>query len=261
MIESHASAMTPPNPKVLLLGGTADALRMAAELVRAGLPAVYSVAGRTEAPTLPALPCRSGGFGGPDGLASYLRAEKVTHVVDATHPFAARMSRNAVAACAMVGLPLIALERAPWAPGPGDRWRSFVDLTEIAAAVPQAPTRIFLAIGRQNLDLFAAHPQHHYLLRLVDPPQDLPLAGATVVISKGPFTPEGDLALMRAHGTELVIAKNAGGSAASAKLEAARTLGIPVWLAERPTIPDRPRAEHVHQVMDWLAAHGARLGV
>lgn len=234
---------------------------MAAELVRAGLPAVYSVAGRTEAPTLPALPCRSGGFGGPDGLTAYLRAEKITHVVDATHPFAAQMSRNAIAACAAAGLPLIALERAPWAPGPGDRWRVFAGLAEIAAALPQDPARIFLAIGRQNLDLFAAHPQHHYLLRLVDPPQDLPLARAEVVVSKGPFTPEGDLALMRAHRTDLVIAKNAGGSAASAKLTAARTLGIPVWLAERPTIPDRPRAASTQEVMNWLAAHGARLGV
>lgn len=245
----------------MLLGGTADALAMAAELVRAGLPAVYSVAGRTEAPALPALPCRSGGFGGVPGLAAYLRAEKITHVVDATHPFAAQMSRNAVAACAAAGLPLIALERATWAPGPGDRWRSFSGLPEIAAALPKAATRIFLAIGRQNLDLFAAHPQHHYLLRLVDPPQGLPLARAEVVVSKGPFTAEGDLALMRAHRTELVIAKNAGGAAASAKLEAARTLGIPVWLAERPTIPDRPRAGRPQEVMDWLAAHGARLGV
>lgn len=253
--------MTPPKPRILLLGGTADALAMAAELVRAGLPAVYSVAGRTEAPALPALPCRSGGFGGAAGLAAYLREAGITHVVDATHPFAAQMSRNAVAACAAAGLPLIALERAPWAPGPGDRWRSFPGLPEIAAALPQAATRIFLAIGRQNLDLFAAHPQHHYLLRLVDPPQGLPLARAEVVVSKGPFTAEGDLALMRAHRTELVIAKNAGGAAASAKLEAARTLGIPVWLAERPTIPDRPRAGRPQEVMDWLAAHGARLGV
>ncbi|MGQ0610634.1 MAG: cobalt-precorrin-6A reductase [Paracoccaceae bacterium] len=253
--------MTPPVPKVLLLGGTADALRIAAELARAGLPAVYSVAGRTETPTLPDLPCRSGGFGGPEGLTAYLHGAGITHVVDATHPFAAQMSRNAVTACAGARVPLIALERAPWTPGPGDRWRGFAGLAEIAAALPQTPTCVFLAIGRQNLDLFAAHPQHHYLLRLVDPPQGSPLAGATVVVSKGPFTAEGDLALMRSHGTALVIAKNAGGSAASAKLEAARTLGIPVWLAERPPIPDRPRAEHVHQVMDWLTAHGARLKV
>lgn len=245
----------------MLLGGTADALAMAAELVRARLPAIYSVAGRTTAPALPALPCRTGGFGGAAGLAAYLRAQGITHVVDATHPFAAQMSRNAVAACAETSLPLIAHERAPWVPGPGDSWRSFAGLAEIATALPQAATRIFLAIGRQHLDLFAAHPQHHYLLRLVDPPRVPPLAGAEVVVSKGPFTAKGDLALMRAHGTELVIAKNAGGAAASAKLEAARVMGIPVWLAERPTIPDRPRAGNPQEVMDWLADHGARLGV
>ncbi len=248
-------------PKILLLGGTADAMRMAGALAQAGLAAIYSVAGRTEAPNLPALPHRRGGFGGTEGLTAYLKAEQITHVIDATHPFAAQMSRNAATACADLSLPLIALERAPWAPIAGDNWRFFNDIPSMAAALPTEKTRVFLAIGRQNLADFARAPQHQYLLRLVDAPSDLPLPRCEVVISKGPFTLAGDLALMRAHHTALVIAKNAGGEAARAKLDAARTLGLPVWLADRPQIPQRPRAEDVTKVMAWLEAHPAALGV
>lgn len=234
---------------------------MADALAQAGLAAVYSIAGRTEAPRLPNLPHRIGGFGGVSGLAQYLRAEQITHVIDATHPFAAQISRHAVAASASLDLPLIALERAPWVAGPGDTWRFFSDIPAMAAALPAIPRRIFLAIGRQSLAEFAACPQHHYLLRLVDAPGDLPLPNTTVVVSKGPFTLEGDLALMRDHSTQLVIAKNAGGDAARAKLDAARALGLPVWLADRPALPQQQRAGTPAGVMDWLAHHPARLGV
>ncbi len=236
-------------------------MRMAAALAQAGHPAVYSVAGRTLAPALPALPHRIGGFGGVDGLAAYLRAEGITHVIDATHPFAAKMSRNAAAACTAQGLPLIALERAPWQAGPDDDWRYFSDIKAMAAALPEVETRIFLAIGRQNLTDFAGHPQHHYLVRLVDAPTDLPLPHVQVEVSKGPFTLDGDLALLRGHGTQLIIAKNSGGQLARAKLDAARVLGLPVWLAERPAMPPRARGETVEQVLAWLAHHPARLGV
>jgi precorrin-6A/cobalt-precorrin-6A reductase len=260
MIESQASAMPYP-PKILLLGGTADAMRMGEALAAAGIAAIYSVAGRTEAPKLPPLPHRMGGFGGVAGLAHHLKATGISHVIDATHPFAARMSHNAVQACAATELPLIALERAPWRAGPGDSWRHFKDLPALAAAFPKAPTRIFLAIGRQNLECFAAHPQHHYLLRLVDPPTSPPpLPNTQIEISRGPFTHEGDLALIRSHGTELVIAKNAGGEATRAKLTAAASLGLPVWLAERPIIAARESAGSVEEVLGWLAAHIARLG-
>lgn len=234
---------------------------MAAALAEARLNAVYSLAGRTGAPVLPDLPSRSGGFGGVPGLTTYLQAEGISHVIDATHPFAAQMSRNAAAACEVLGLPLIALERAPWVAGPGDDWRSFASLGAMAAELTGPALRIFLAIGRQNLAEFAGAPQHLYLARLVDPPVHLPLPHLQVEIARGPFTLQGDLALMRGHGTQLVIAKNAGGEAARAKLEAARILGIAVWLAERPALPDRPRTASVAGVMGWLQDHPARLGV
>lgn len=226
---------------------------MARTLSDAGVDAVYSYAGRTEAPVAQPLPVRIGGFGGVKGLVEYLRAEGISHVIDVTHPFAAQMSRNAVEACAATSLPLIALEREPWRAGTGDRWTHVPDLVAAVAALGQAPRRVFLAIGRQNLSAFAVAPGHHYLLRLVDPPTDpLPLPDAGAVIARGPFTVEGDRALLRDHGIEVIVAKNAGGVGAEAKLVAARELGLPVVLIDRPVVPERQVARTVAEVMAWL---------
>ncbi|WP_264811881.1 precorrin-6A/cobalt-precorrin-6A reductase, partial [Gluconacetobacter johannae] len=190
----------------------------------------------------------------------------ISHVIDATHPFAVRMSHNAVAACAAAGIPLLAFERAPWVPAEGDDWRAVADVAGAVAALPDAPARVFLAIGRQLVDAFAACPRHDYLLRLVDPPRAaLPLPRAAVVVARGPFTQEGDMALMQAHGITHVVAKNAGGVGARAKLDAARMLGLPVILIERPATPPRPVARTAAEVMAWLGGgsegHSARLGV
>ena len=228
---------------------------MAQALAEARVDAVYSYAGRTEAPVAQPLPVRVGGFGGAEGLAEYLRAEGISHVIDATHPFAAQMSRNAVEACAATGTPLIALEREAWQAGEGDRWTHVPDLAAAVDALGQTPRRVFLAIGRQTLDAFAGASQHHYLLRLVDPPiEALPLPDAEAVIARGPFTVEGDRALLRDHRIEVIVAKNAGGAGAEAKLVAARELGLPVVLIDRPRLPERRVARTTGEVMAWL--HG-----
>ncbi|ACM00999.1 cobalt-precorrin-6A reductase [Cereibacter sphaeroides] len=246
--------------RILLLGGTTEASRMARALAEAGLPAVFSYAGRTAAPVAQPLPLRVGGFGGTEGFAAYIRAEGITHVIDATHPFAAQMSRNAVEACAATGTALVALERAPWAAGPGDRWIRVPSIEAAAEALPEAPARVFLAIGRQHLAAFAGRAQHHYLLRLVDPPDALPLPRAEAIVARGPFTLAEDLDLLRRHGIQWIVAKNAGGEGARAKLDAARELGLPVVLIDRPEIPPRPRVETPEAVLGWLA-HPADLGV
>ncbi len=225
------------------------------------IAAIFSYAGRTECPVTQPLPTRVGGFGGVDGLAAYLRDERVTHVIDATHPFAAQMSRNAVEACAGTGVQLCALERPAWMAGPGDDWYHVPDITGAVTALPDDPARVFLAIGKQTLAPFAAKPQHHYLLRLVDPPDGaLPLPDAHAVIARGPFSEAGDRALMRDHRISHVVAKNAGGAGAAAKLQAARALGLPVILIDRPTVPPRPVRATVAEVMGWIADHPARLG-
>lgn len=247
--------------RVLLLGGTTEASLLARRLAQDRVDAVFSYAGRTDVPVAQPLPTRTGGFGGSDSLARYLAEERITHVVDATHPFAAQMSRNAVVACTAANVPLCALERAPWRAGPGDDWRHVTSLDGAVAALPDRPARVFLAIGRQNLDAFAARPQHHYLLRLIDPPEGpLPLPDATVVIARGPFVEPADRELLARHRIGLIIAKNAGGAGARAKLDAARTLGLPVVLIDRPALPPRRIAETVEEVMAFLA-HPADLGV
>ena len=247
--------------RVLLLGGTTEAGQLAQALAEAGIDAVYSFAGRTERPLVPPIPYRSGGFGGIDGLSDWLRVEGISHVVDATHPFAAQISRHAMAACAALPVPLIACERPAWVPVPGDRWTHVPDTAAAVAALPEAPAKVFLAIGRQELAAFAAAPQHRYLLRLVDPGPVTALPHATTIIARGPFTVQGDLTLMQAHATDLIVARNAGGDGAGAKLDAARALGLAVILIDRPAYPTgRITAGSVAQVMDWLAHHSTRLG-
>jgi precorrin-6A/cobalt-precorrin-6A reductase len=238
--------------RILLLGGTSEANLVAQAMAKAGLAGVYSYAGRTEAPMGQPIHMRVGGFGGVKGLRAYLEAEGITHVIDATHPFAAQMSSNAVAACGDTDTPLIALERAPWTKGEADRWTLVPDLSAAVAALDGPPQRVFLAIGRQHVDAFATQPQHRYLLRLVDEPTGPLPFPADVVVARGPFDVAGDTALMRDHGTEVVVAKNAGGKGAVAKIAAARALGLPVVMIDRPAIPPREVARTVAEVMAWL---------
>lgn len=245
--------------RALILGGIADASLLAAEIARAGIDAVYSYGGRTRAPADQPLPTRIGGFGGVSGLADYVRREGITHVIDATHPFAAEMSRNAVEACSETGTPLIALERAPWAEASGDKWIEVGDVNAAVAALPAAPARVFLAIGRQHIAPFAARPQHAYTLRFVDPPEvPLPFA-ADVIVSRGPFTLEGELEMLRTRGIAWIVARNSGGDGARAKIDAARMLGLPVIMISRPRLPERLRVESVTEVMQWLG-HRSCLG-
>ena len=241
--------------RVLLLGGTTEASQLARALSDAQMDATFSYAGRTESPVAQPLPTRVGGFGGVAGLQAWLQAQRITHLVDATHPFAAHMSGNAVQACALAGVPLLAFERPAWVPGAGDQWVCVPDIAGAVTALPHSPARVFLAIGRQNLLPFAGCAQHHYLLRLVDAMPDLPLPGAQVVIARGPFTVEADRALLQQHGITHVVAKNSGGSGAAAKLEAARSLGLQVIMVNRPKVPTRPTVATVEQVMAWLGRH------
>jgi len=231
-------------------------------MAQAGVDAIFSYAGRTAAPVAQPLPTRVGGFGGAAGLADYIRANRITHVVDATHPFAAQISRNAMAAGAATGAAVCALVRPAWVPGPGDKWQMVADTQAAVAALPDAPARVFLAIGKQTLAAFAAKPQHHYLLRLVDPPQTtLPLPDTTTVIARGPFALADDLALLQNHAITHIVAKNAGGAGAETKLKAALIQHIPVILIDRPALPPRLTFATPAEVMEWIAPHCARLGL
>ena len=191
-----------------------------------------------------------------------MRREGVTHVVDATHPFAAQMSRNAIAACDQAEVPLTALTRAPWALGPGDTWIDVPDIASAVAALERPRERVMLAIGRMNLPAFAPNPQHFYLLRLVDPPQTPPpFPDHDVVIDRGPFRPESDLALMQSRDISLVVSKNSGGTGAHAKILAARRMGLPVIMIGRPHLPPRHELHDAQAVLAWLGHASTDLGV
>lgn len=250
------------NPNLLVLGGTLEATRLCRALVDAGFRGTVSMAGRVANPAAQALPLRIGGFGGAIGLAEYLATHRITHVIDATHPFAARMSANAVAACADQRVPLIALTRAPWSETPADRWQHVPDMAGAVAALKGAPRRVLLAVGRMHLPEFIANPQHFYLLRLVDPPKTRPgFPDHHVIVDRGPFGQEGDMALLRTHRIDCIVSKNSGGSGAFAKIAAARELALPVIMIDRPPIPPRREAHRVEEVLDWLAHAGTERGV
>lgn len=240
-----------------MLGGTAEASALALALAGRGERAVLSYAGRVAQPKAQPIPVRVGGFGGVAGLVAHLRRERVSHLVDATHPFAAQMSRHATLAAAQVGVPLLALSRPPWQAGLGDRWCEVDGLDAAVAALAGPPQRVMLALGRLHLAAFAAQPQHHYLLRLVDAPGlPPPLPHHTAIVARGPFDLAGDTALLQAHGIERIVCKNAGGHGAQAKLLAARALGLPVLMVQRPPALARRTVTSVAEVLAWLDGHG-----
>lgn len=259
IVNQGVSDMT---PNLLVLGGTTEATALCRVLAERGLQATISFAGRVARPVRQPLPQRVGGFGGVEGLVSYLRAQNISHVVDATHPFAAQMSRNAVTACAHAGVPLVALTRAPWVAEPEDRWTSVPDMDAAVDALERPKEHVILAIGRMHLMDFAPHPQHFYLLRLVDPPEITPpFPDHRIVVDRGPFSLQGDLDLIRAHHISLVVSKNSGGTGAYAKLLAARRMGVPVIMIDRPQLPKRQELHSAEAVLDWVAHASTDLGV
>ncbi|WP_243469656.1 cobalt-precorrin-6A reductase [Klenkia marina] len=219
---------------MLLLGGTGEARELAAALVADGVDVVSSLAGRLADPRLPDGDVRVGGFGGVEGLAAWLREHRPGAVVDATHPFAAGMTANAARACTATGTRLLRLQRPGWTAGPGDDWRWADSLADAAGMVHGT---VFLTTGRQGVGAFAGLPGR-VLVRCVDPPTDPLPAGAVLLLARGPFTVDDELALMREHAVDVVVTKDSGGHMTAAKLVAARELGIPVVLVRRPPIPD-----------------------
>ena len=220
---------------------------------RSDLDVTLSLAGRTASPARQRVPIRSGGFGGATGLADYLTRERIDAVIDATHPYANVISANAVAAARKTNAPLIALRRPAWVAVDGDRWTEVNDVSEAARALGETPRRVFVALGRKELAPFKHAPQHHYLIRSVDPVDPpLPLPHVTYVTGRGPFSEADDRALMTVHAIEVVIAKNSGGTATYGKIAAARALGIGVIMVHRPPAPAARAVENVKEALAWL---------
>ncbi|BCH09319.1 precorrin-6A reductase [Mesorhizobium sp. 131-3-5] len=250
--------------RILILGGTTEARQLAGKLaVRASV--TLSLAGRTESPVAQGVPVRSGGFGGAEGLAAYLREPGTDLMIDATHPYAARISANAAQAARLTGVPILALRRPGWEPVEGDRWTEVDTTGEAAQALGPAPRRVFLALGRQEVAAFEAAPQHHYLIRSVDPVEPkLAVPDASYLLARGPFGEADERALLEKHRIDVVVSKNSGGAATYGKIAAARALGIDVVMVRRPTLPDVPSAETVDELaamVDHFVEPAAERGV
>ncbi len=239
---------------VLLLGGTTEALALSERLGGdARCTLISSLAGRTVAHRLPPGRVRVGGFGGAAGLEAYLKAENIGLVVDATHPFAATISRHAAAACAAVGIPRLQVLRPAWHPSPDDRWLAVPDMAAAAAALPALATTAFLAVGRQELAAFAGVTGIHLVVRMIEAPSEpLPLPDYSVILARGPYALADEQELFSRLGIGVVVSKNSGGEATRAKLDAARALKIPVIMVERPEAPPGPRVETADQALAWI---------
>ncbi|MCQ8769569.1 cobalt-precorrin-6A reductase, partial [Streptomyces telluris] len=247
---------------ILILGGTTEARRLAGELAAdPGLRVTTSLAGRVAQPRLPAGQVRIGGFGGPSGLARWLREQQVDALIDATHPFAGTISFNAAQAAAEVHVPLLALRRPGWVAGPGDDWHDTGSLEEAAAALPALGERIFLTTGRMGLATFAHLDRLWFLVRSVDAPEPPAPPRMEVLLDRGPFTVEGERELIRRHRIDVLVTKDSGAAATSAKLTAAREAGIPVVVVRRPaTPPGLPTAAGPADAIQWLRHHLALPG-
>jgi len=239
---------------VLILGGTGEARDLAAALHADNVAVISSLAGRVARPRLPVGEVRVGGFGGPDKLAEWLRANEIAAVVDATHPFAERISASAARAASTTGTPLLRLERPGWSERPGDRWTWADDLDHAARLIPELGSRVLLTTGRQGLPAFAASPAY-FLIRCVDPP-DPPLPRHhELLLDRGPYTLDGELALIDAHGLDLVVTKDSGGALTQAKLDAARARGLPVIVVRRPPRAATAAVATVAEALAWARAH------
>ena len=244
---------------ILILGGSSEASQVANAVApfcaRPDICAILSYAGRVRHPKPQPIPLRTGGFGGVEGLCHYLRRESITHVVDATHPFATRISANAQAACQHEKIPLLVFTRPAWHPQTGDNWQIVPDLDAALSALSGPPQRLLLALGRMQIAAFTAKPQHHYILRLVDPMvPPPPLPNHTILLDRGPFAYDAEYNLLRSQKIDRIVCKNSGGEAAAPKLHAARDLGLPVLMIERSPLPEPapPQTTALEDVTNWL---------
>ncbi|MGO8954170.1 MAG: cobalt-precorrin-6A reductase [Rhodomicrobium sp.] len=239
--------------RLLLLGGSTEASALA-KLLAADrrFEATLSLAGRPATPRAQPIAVRTGGFGGVEGLVRYLREERIDVLIDATHPFAAQMSRNAIAAASIAGTPLLAVERPAWERQPGDSWTIVPDMASAVAALGEKP-RIVFTVGSLAVPELLAAPQHTYIVRLIDmPAMASGLPNIKFVQGRGPFTAGDDIRLFRCRRIEVVLAKNSGGHATASKIQAARALKLPVIMVERPFVPPRSAVPAAEYAMIWL---------
>ena len=243
--------------RLLILGGTRDAAQLAAQMIALpGVEVITSLAGRIRQLTTASERTRIGGFGGVTGLIDYVQEQHIDLLIDATHPFAAHMSFHAAAAAQACGLPHLMLVRPPWAPVEGDRWMAVESIAAAAAVLPGMAQRVFLTIGRQELAAFAHLTDLWFLMRMIDPPiPDTPVPPGTLILERGPFALADERVLLRTYAIGAIVSKNSGGKATYAKIIAARELGLPVVMVQRPPMPAGEQVADVEQAYLWVEQH------
>jgi precorrin-6A/cobalt-precorrin-6A reductase len=243
--------------RVLILGGTGDAVQLAARAAALpGVEVITSLAGRVRQPVAPAGRMRIGGFGGAMGLIDYVREQHIDLLIDATHPFATHMSHHAATAAQACGLPHLMLVRPPWEPVAGDRWLAVESIAAAVTVLPGVARRVFLTVGRQELAAFAPLQELWFLMRMIDPPRpDTPVPPGTLILERGPFTLEEERRLLQTYAIEAVVSKNSGGDATYAKLIAARELRLPVVMIQRAPVPAGEQVADVEHAVAWLEQH------
>ncbi|MGH6932080.1 MAG: cobalt-precorrin-6A reductase, partial [Dongiaceae bacterium] len=243
--------------RILILGGTSESAQLAKSLsARPGIHLVSSLAGATSKPAPLDGVTRIGGFGGIEGLAQYLRDEKIELLIDATHPYATQISRHALQASRTSGTPLLRLERPPWTQQSGDRWIQVESWPEAARLLPDCGRRVFVTIGTKELQAFARIERMWFLVRMIESPTGhLPLPNYQVELGRGPFDAAAEQRLLTRHRIEVIVSKNSGGDATYGKIAAARALGLPVLLLRRPrTSPAMSATKTVASVSEALSA-------
>jgi precorrin-6A/cobalt-precorrin-6A reductase len=243
--------------RLLILGGTSEASALARRIAdEPDVAAILSLAGTTAEPAPTPVTRRIGGFGGAEGLAAFVAREHIDAVVDATHPFASRISANAVAACGATGTPLVVFTRPPWTNEAGDRWIEVATIEEAVDALGAAPKTVFLTQGRLQLAAFARAPQHRYIVRAIDRPAEIDaLPGCELILARGPFSLADELALLKRESIETLVTKNSGGDATYAKIEAACALEIAVVILRRPPASEAETLDDLDAVLAWIADH------
>ncbi|WP_019955175.1 cobalt-precorrin-6A reductase [Yoonia vestfoldensis] len=236
---------------LLLLAGTTEARAIATALQ--GQDVMASLAGATRDPAPLPVATHVGGFGGAEGFRDFLSQHHIHAVLDATHPYAARITQRSATVCAELDLPFCQLLRPPWVAGPGDLWTEIASEEEAARHIPQGAT-VFLGTGRQMLDGFANLTGRRVICRQIDPPEGpFPFQGGEFLVGRPPFSVQDEIALFRRLRVDWLVVKNAGGQASATKLVAARTLRIPVLMIARPAVGNWPQVLSVAAALAWVA--------
>ena len=240
--------------KILILGGTGDAVKLAAKLATVPeIEVISSLAGRTRKPAALVGQVRIGGFGGATGLANYLQENSIDVLIDATHPCAGQITCNGAIASQLANIPHLMLVRPQWEKVRGDNWIEVESVEAAAQAIPESVKRVFITSGRQQLEPFLQRSHIWYLMRSIDPP-DIELPNSKVLLDRGPFNLEQERQLLQDYQIEAIVSKNSGGSATYAKIIAARELDVPVVMVQRPARPEGEKVNDIEEAIAWLLA-------